>query len=209
MSDSEDDLFIVPPPGIAPLPQPRTEPEPAAVDADDLISLPPGIVDSGTYRMPSTREPRPSSLDDAPAFFPVGAPGLPIQPPVAAEVDDATRVSVGRRSALAWRLTLAQGEEVLVERSTLIGRDPAATAEWPDAILLPVIDPGKTVSKTHAAVELTAGGALLVHDLDSTNGVYLKLPDGEETDVEPGIPQLIEPGAKLLLGEYLIVVDRS
>jgi hypothetical protein len=160
--------------------------------------------------MPPTRAPKPSSLDDAPAFFPVAAPGLPVQAPAATDVvDDATRVSVGRRSAPAWRLTLPHGEEVLVERSTLIGRDPAATAEWPDAMLLPVIDPGKTVSKTHAAVELTDGGALLVHDLDSTNGVYLRLPDGEEADVEPGAPQLLEPGTELVLGEFVVAVDRA
>lgn len=208
MSSGEDDGFIAPPPGIAPKPDPApAQPEPVTAE---VISLPPGVVDSGTYRMPPTRAPKPSSPDDAPAFFPTSAPGLPpVEASSAAEVDDATRVAVGRRSAPVWRLTLPLGDQLMIEQPTLIGRDPAVNSQWPDAALVPVIDPGKTVSKTHAAVQLADGGVLLVHDLDSTNGVYLRLPSGDEADVRPGEPQQLEPGTELVLGDYVIAVDRS
>jgi hypothetical protein len=188
------------------------------VETDDLITLPPGVVDSGTYRMPSARPPKPASLDDAPAFFPVGAPGLPLPAPVLENasatdevpiVDEATRASVGRRSAPAWRLTLPDGQQLLVEQTTLIGRDPAQNPQWAEARLVPVIDPGKTISKTHAALELTASGQLVVHDLNSTNGVFLEYSGAEEAIVEPGTPALVEDGAELSFGEFTVSVARS
>jgi len=215
---TESNDFIVPPPGIALPPRQAERVEPEPVQADDLIVLPPGVVDSGTYRMPATRTPKPASLDDAPVFFPVSVPGLPVPAPVTDEtaaadappaVDDATRVSVGRRSAPAWRLTLPDGQQALVEQTTLVGRDPALNPDWESALLLPIIDPQKTVSKTHAALELTASGQLVVHDLNSTNGVYLGYPDAEDETVEPGSPVLVEHGAELSFGEFTVTVERS
>lgn len=205
-----DNQFLIPPPppGIAPVPKSETPAEPEPVNPEDLIELPPGIVDSGTYRVSAPKVTPPVRKDEVPIFVPVANPGLAPVLPTAA-VDDATSVAVGRRSAPAWRLALPQGEQLLIERSTLIGRDPAVNSQWPDAELLSVVDPGKTVSKTHAAVQLTEGGALLVHDLDSTNGVYVRQVNGDEADVLPGEPQLLEPGAELVLGEYVIAVDRS
>ncbi|MHA6694150.1 FHA domain-containing protein [Homoserinimonas sp. A520] len=219
MSTSDDNPFLIPPPppGIAPVQRAAGAQEPDPVDPASLITLPPGIVDSGTYRMPSTRAPKPSTLDDAPAFFPVGAPGLPV--PTLAEqvapapevptVDDATRASVGRRSAPAWRLTLPDGQQALVEKTTLVGRDPAHSPQWHQALLLPIADTGKTVSKTHAALELTASGQLVVHDLNSTNGVFLEYAGGNGAVVEPGTPALVEHGAELSFGEFTVSVERS
>jgi hypothetical protein len=208
MADADNPFLIPPPPpGIAPQPKSEKAPEPEPIDPDSLIALPPGIVDSGTYRVSAPKVVVPVRREDAPIFVPASPGFTPMLPTT--EVDDATSVAVGRRSAPAWRLTLPHAEQLLLERTTLIGRDPAVNAEWPDAALLPVVDPGKTVSKTHAAVELTEGGALLVHDLNSTNGVYLRMPGGDESDVMPGQPVLLELGSELVLGEYVISVDRS
>jgi len=207
MADGDNPFLIPPPPpGIAPKLVSAEAEEPAPVDPDSLITLPPGIVDSGTYRIPSTRATKPASLDDAPAFFPVGVPAVPSESPA---IDDATRVSVGRRSAPAWRLTLPDAGQVLVEQTTLVGRDPAQNDQWPDALLLPIVDSHKTVSKTHAALELTASGQLIVHDLDSTNGVYITAPGGGEAEVLPGTPAIVEPGAEVSFGEFTVTVERS
>lgn len=209
MADADNPFLIPPPPpGIAPKVERAETPEPVQVDPADLIALPPGIVDSGTYRVSAPKVSAPVRNEEAPIFVPVTNPGMaPVLPEVA--VDDATSLAVGRRSAPAWRLTLPQGDHLLIERTTLIGRDPAVNTQWPDAALLPVVDPGKTVSKTHAAVELTETGTLLAHDLDSTNGVYLRLTDGEESDVSPGDPQLLEPGSELVLGEFVVTISRG
>jgi len=214
MGTDDDSQFIVPPPGIVPVP---VEPEPIdaePVEADDLITLPPGIIDSGTYRVAHERATKPEEPSEAPMFFPTAGIGLapaaaPIAEPASQPVDDATRASVGRRRAPAWRLTLPDGAEVLVEQTTLVGRDPAHSDTWPEALLLPIADTGKTISKTHAALELTAGGQLVVHDLDSTNGVFLEYPGGDETVVDPGVPALVEHGAELSFGQFTVSVERS
>jgi hypothetical protein len=207
MSTGDGNQFIVPPPGILIEPAEAKPVVPEPLDDVDLITLPPGIVDSATYRMAQQRPPKPAGLDDAPVFFPVGAPAAPA--PAADAIDDATRVSVGRRRAPAWRLTLPDGEQVLVEQTTLVGRDPAHNDQWPEALLLPIADSGKTVSKTHAVLELTASGQLVVHDLDSTNGVYATAPNGDETEVVPGIPELVEHGSELSFGQFSVTVERS
>lgn len=210
MSDRDDDGFVVPPPGITQQPTAREEPQPEPVDPVDMISLPPGLVDSGTYRVQPSRVQRPPQpAKSAPTFVPNGAPALPSPTPVAESVvDDATRASVGRRVAESWRLTLPGGEQVLVEQTILVGRDPAHSAQWSGAALLAVTDSAKTVSKTHAVLELTPGGQMVVHDLDSTNGVYLGYNDDDEVTVEPGEPVLVEPGASLSLGEFTVAVER-
>jgi hypothetical protein len=210
VSVSDDNPFLIPPPPPGIAPTPKSEPEKVAqpVRTEDLISLPPGIVDSGTYRVSAPRAPRPEPEDDAPLFVPVAAPGMPPTLPTAT-VDDATRANVGRRSAPAWRLTLPGGEQLLLEKTTLVGRDPANNAEWPSALLLPIIDPGKTISKTHAVLELTDSAQLIVHDLDSTNGVYLGYSGADDEPVEPGAPALVEHGATLSFGEYTVTVERS
>lgn len=211
MSDRDDDGFVVPPPGISPQPTARETPAPEPVDEVDMISLPPGLVDSATYRVQAPRVQKPAEpAMPAPTFVPTAAPGMPVAAPVIESVvDDATRASVDRKVAESWRLTLPHGEQVLVEQTILLGRDPAHNARWPGAALLPVIDSAKTVSKTHAALELTPGGQLVVHDLDSTNGVYLGYGNEDEMTVEPGEPALVEPGASLSLGEFTVAVERS
>lgn len=206
MSAGDDNQFIVPPPGIAPEPAETRPVEPEPLDVGDLITLPPGIVDSATYRISQQRSPKPEEV-----FFPGAGPGVPASAsePAPGTIDGATRVTVGRRSAPAWRLTLPGAQEVLVERTTLVGRDPAQNEQWPDALLLPITDDGKTVSKTHAVLELSASGQLIVHDLDSTNGVWVTAPGGDDVEVLPGAPAIVEHGAEVSFGQFTVAVERS
>tara|TARA_R110002124_G_scaffold62804_9_gene171564 strand:- start:1718 stop:2434 length:717 start_codon:yes stop_codon:yes gene_type:complete len=238
MTVDNEEHFIAPPPGITPPVAGDEKPTAAPIATENLIDLPPGIVDSGTYRIATPRSPKPEGVDDAPAFFPVAAPGLPPQVPTDEQrvadpetpdvagaapiteptptvstapeaVDDATRVSIGRRGTPQWRLTLPDGQEVSAHNTILLGRDPAPAAAWPEATLLAVDDVAKSVSKTHAALELTAGGQLVVHDLNSTNGVFVQHPGSAEIVVEPGHPELVEPGTLLGFGEFSIAIRRD
>lgn len=210
----QDDDFIVPPATVTAPAQPEARepaPEAAGADEQEFISLPPGMAnfDSGTYRMPTPRRSEPVVSDSAPLFVPTPVPGLPPQLP---GVDEATRVAPARRAAgaTAWVLHLPGTDPVRLASGTmLLGRGPAALTGWPQAMLLPVVDPRKSVSKTHAALEVAQGGALRVHDLDSTNGVWLSYPNGDEVDVEPGTPVVVEDGATMHLGEFEILVRRD
>lgn len=240
MSSSDDSQFIIPPPGMEPTPAPQASIQDEASSPSDLIDLPPGIIDSRTFRTSTPRVPKPSKLDDAPAFFPVeaSAPRLvesetptaeaspssapvsqrhaaPITEPSAIvesalceDMDEATRIAPRRPNNALWRLSLPNGQELFLERTALVGRDPALGSRWPDAVLLTFDDSSRSISKTHAALEVTASGQLQVHDLNSTNGVFLQYPGAEEIVVAPGTPELVEPGSVLGFGEFAVTVHR-
>jgi pSer/pThr/pTyr-binding forkhead associated (FHA) protein len=90
----------------------------------------------------------------------------------------------------------------------IIGRDPVANAAWPTAALLPALDPAKSLSKTHAVLELE-GGILWVHDLDSTNGVFVAAPGVDVVQVDPGSRVVVPDGAEIELGEFIVTVLRA
>ena len=194
-------------------------------DDDGFISLPPGFVDadSGTHRRP-----RPERTERIPSdeivFVPVvpGAPPVPTPAPVieeaqpaentAAEVDsvddDETRIVPPRRVTPSWRLTIPGIDApVVVEGALFLGRNPASTDEFPQAELLVVPDPSKSISKTHALLELDGG--LWVHDLDSTNGVWVVSPGESPSEVTPGTRAPVTPGSDLELGDVIIQVEFS
>ena len=86
----------------------------------------------------------------------------------------------------------------LTAEIVIIGRRPHREPEDGDAQLIVIPDETRTVSKTHARMELTADGWTIV-DLDSTNGVILIGDDGAETDAVPGRPERLT--ARFLLGD--------
>ena len=195
-------------------------------DDDGFIGLPPGILpptvdtDSGTVRR--ERPERTRSEPDEIVFFPavpglVVAPAEPeieevpeVEPSVEAEsaVDDETRAVASRHAAPTWRLVIAGHGPVPVESTLFLGRHPVATAGHPGAHVLAVDDVAKSVSKTHAMLELD-GGVLWVHDLDSTNGVWV-VPAGEEAiEVVPGQRVAVPAGADLEIGDLVIQVEHG
>ncbi len=87
-----------------------------------------------------------------------------------------------------------------------LGRAPVAPPGSPGARVLAVPDPEKSISKTHAMLELELG-ELRVHDLNSTNGVWVTPAGGEAIEVEPGEPVTIPAGAELELGDVVIRVE--
>jgi predicted component of type VI protein secretion system len=69
-------------------------------------------------------------------------------------------------------------------------------------------DPAKSVSKTHAAIEVVAQG-LTVTDLHSTNGVFVVSPGAGEVAVGPGESRQVAAGTRIDLGRYTILVDQA
>ncbi|CAN5369488.1 hypothetical protein BH09ACT5_BH09ACT5_16360 [soil metagenome] len=190
------------------------------MDDDGFIGLPPGMApidpNSGTVRRDRPDRPRAAEREEI-VFFPVGA--APVAPPVpepepepslepAPALDEETRVSAPRRhAASAWHVVV-DGRSVPVEGLLYLGRNPVAGAAHPGAPVLAIVDSTKSVSKTHALLEVE-GGTLWVHDLDSTNGVWVIGLDGEPREVLPGERAEVPAGGSVELGEFTIPVEHG
>jgi hypothetical protein len=195
--------FISEPP--MPAATPAASDDKPAPDPSNFITLPPGIVDSGTHRA-APRPPRAERpLSDDVVFFPT-VPG--IVPPPVADVADETVVAVPTRETLEWRLYFSDRAPLVITGALFIGRNPSATGALPDAELLAIADPEKTLSKTHAVLEVD-GADLWVTDLNSTNGIIVIDPDDSELLVEPGVRTPVVPGVTIEFGTYPIRVDRA
>jgi hypothetical protein len=190
-------------------------------DDDGFISLPPGIFDTSTLKaMPKPERPR-KEADDI-VFVPV-TPGMPVPPveeapaevisapataslapPAPAQHVEAPAPTTPPPAATTWTLVLADGSEVPVHGVLLLGRNPAPLAGWPSAQLLAVADTTQSVSKTHVAFEVDDSG-LWVHDLNSTNGVWVVRGD-DVTEVAPGRRVNVRSGSTIELGDYVLTV---
>jgi len=98
------------------------------------------------------------------------------------------------------RIRIDDGREVELDRAMLIGRNPAGQPGEDSAQLLPVADPGRSISKTHLHVQAGNGG-IWVTDRNSTNGSAVTTPDGIRTALAPGEPTHVRPGSTVHFGD--------
>ncbi len=122
--------------------------------------------------------------------------------------DDLERTVIARRlKRPTWELVPASGTPLpLTAETVILGRRPAADADFPRAQLLSVADTARTVSKTHARIELR-GEKWLITDLASTNGVLLRTLMGEELEIEPGTE--LQAGERFFLGDEEFLLQRT
>ncbi len=94
-------------------------------------------------------------------------------------------------------------------RPDVLRRDPGPSsrpdATRPDAQLVAIADETRTVSKTHARLELR-GDTWYVTDLESTNGVLFATLMGTEVEAPPG--EEIEAGERFFLGDAEVRLTR-
>jgi hypothetical protein len=154
------------------------------VDSSGFITPPPGLVpprhdtDTRTERMPRT------------------GPALPVfNPPPAPQQESQAK------QPPTWLVVLPTGARVPIDGALLVGRNPVRFEPWTSAGLLPVDDPARSVSKTHAVLEASADGVRIT-DLHSTNGVSVMDAAGAATPLAPGVATAATAGATVLLGSY-------
>ncbi|MDL5352269.1 FHA domain-containing protein, partial [Microbacterium sp. zg-YB36] len=106
---------------------------------------------------------------------------------------------VARRRRVMWTLQPASGAPIdLTADVVILGRQPASDPAYRTAQLVAIADDTRTVSKTHARLELR-GERWIVTDLGSTNGVMLPTLMGTEIEADPGAE--LAPGERFLLGD--------
>jgi hypothetical protein len=155
-----------------------------------------------------------STMIDVPTF--AGPPIVPPPAPPAAApsappidvLDDRTRVAPPRRPRGTWRLVLPDGTSHPISATTVIGRQPDASAAPGAKETLAIDDPDGLVSKSHAVIELD-GGRLSVRDLGSTNGVVALSADGTESDVTSDSSTALDDGYEIELGTYVIKIEKA
>ncbi|WP_243064574.1 FHA domain-containing protein [Humibacter sp. RRB41] len=160
------------------------------MDTPGFITPPPGLIppreDTGnrTERMP----PRTS----LPVFNPPGT----------------SQASAPTSLSRTWLVVLPTGARVPVNGALLVGRNPVRFDPWNDAELLPVDDPARSVSKTHAVIEAADDGVRIT-DLHSTNGVSVVDSSGAATALTAGAPSPVAAGVTVLLGSFRLQVAQG
>lgn len=129
------------------------------------------------------------------------------RPPEPDEDDlDAEQTVIARRRRPTWKLTAAGRTVALVADVVILGRQPAPDPAYPRAQLVVVDDGTRTVSKTHARLELKSDG-WQVTDLHSTNGVLIPTLMGTEEEIGPGSP--VPAGDRFRLGDTQVTLARA
>ncbi|MBN0042490.1 RDD family protein [Cellulosimicrobium cellulans] len=201
------------PASATPVPDPWAFPSSTpAPTSDGLITGVPGV----------GGDPTPAAAPAAPApAAPVPAAPVPAAPPPAvshaapapepAEAEwDSTRMTARDVRAMdpapdvSVVLELESGERRVVDRPTLLGRNPQAPDDGPWN-LVAVDDPTRSVSKTHAELRADPSGLWLV-DRGSTNGTVVSVPGAPPRVAEPGTRVRVPVGATIHVGDRRIVV---
>ncbi|MEN2740191.1 FHA domain-containing protein [Microbacterium sp. X-17] len=164
-----------------------TDGAPASAESARAAADPP----FGSRRAPITPVGPVSAFGDASAVSPdTGSEpvaygprrGAPQAPPD--DLDDLDeQTAVGDRHRRTSLLVLPDGTLVqLLREAALLGRNPLPRTDSPHAQLIPIADPTRTVSKTHALLRRTDDG-WEIRDLESTNGIVLVDAAGVESEL--------------------------
>ncbi len=147
-----------------------------------------------------------------------GGPGLyvnplALEPPPADGADDAQHfidetasLQLTQPASRPFVLVSTTGQRFEVTGRSLLGRNPKASPGVAYEAVLVVVDPGKTISKSHAELMVVAD-ELLVLDLDSGNGTVVETPGHAPVRCVPGMPQPVRRGSRLVLGRQAIDVE--
>lgn len=104
-------------------------------------------------------------------------------------------------------LLLTDGRRIPLSGTALVGRAPVPRPGEDDVVLVTIADPTRSVSKTHLAIGVDAGG-VWVRDRASTNGTVVTLADGQQILCAAGQQVRLPGGASVAFGDYgLTVVD--
>ncbi|WP_353988138.1 FHA domain-containing protein [Ruicaihuangia caeni] len=191
-------------------PPPEQAPStPGAGPRGPVISLGPGSP------LPSA-PPRSAPVSEPAAPIPAAGPAAePAAERAVTPAVEPTAVDEGERSTLSatetapvavrrWVLALGDGTRHPVDPAVVVGRNPnpqgLGSAAGAGALPLAIVDPERSVSKTHALFQVR-DGVLTVLDLDSTNGVVVSA-DGRDQPVVPGQPEVVPDAAVVSLGRF-------
>jgi uncharacterized RDD family membrane protein YckC len=130
--------------------------------------------------------------------------------PQAPTADFGDRTAVASRSAYVqeWSILLDDGRRIALDGLVLLGRNPQPNAGEEDAQLIKIADETRTVSKSHLAVGVDAGGVYVV-DRGSTNGSTVSTTNGMSTRCKAGEMVRVGEGAIVSIGDHWLEITRG
>lgn len=153
--------------------------------------------DPNQWRPPTA--PRPTSV--VPPQAPVISQPVAVVPSHPDDDVERTQMRPGTARAQAvLRIRVDDGQDVQLGGSVLLGRNPAPQPGEAVEQLLPVSDPGRSISKTHLHLRVDGDG-VWVSDRNSTNGSAVTTPDGIQTRLHPGEAVFVRPGSTVHFGD--------
>lgn len=204
----------------------------SALRTEDTIRIDPSLLRSHrpapTVRsagLPATEPARPSRVAPRPVALEHPEPPPPLQaPPLSPERIRLPTVPRDRNAATQhtgaagrqaprtppsgedFVLQFSTGESVTVRGSGLIGRNPLPDdGELVDS-LVAIVDPGRSVSKTHLQFGQEAG-VFWVLDRESGNGSTVRQPGTVAQPCESGYRYRVARGSRVDIGEQFFVVS--
>lgn len=145
------------------------------------------------------------SIAPKPSIAPSPATIAPQQAPEASAHpdDDVERTQMrpgAARPQAVLRIRIDDGQDIQLGGSVLLGRNPAPQPGEAVEQVLPVPDPGRSISKTHLHLRVDGDG-VWVTDRHSTNGSAVTTPDGLQTRLQPGEASFVRPGSTVHFGD--------
>jgi len=110
------------------------------------------------------------------------------------------------RPPIGVLLRFDDGGVITAGPAMFIGRDPMAPPGEAPAMLVPVSDPDRSVSKTHLTVRAHPEG-VVVTDRGSVNGTSIEAPTGQVSRLQPGEPAFVPLGCTVRFGSRSFVVS--
>jgi uncharacterized RDD family membrane protein YckC len=189
--------YAAPPQG-APYGPPPYPSSPGSQPSGDELSSP-GQPAGPMSAMPRQGSPSSalSGYEDMPAFA-----ALP------ADSADHTAGGPGSPYVQDWSILLDDGRRIAVEGLVLLGRNPQPKAGEEDAQLIKIADETRTVSKSHLAVGVDAGGIYIV-DRGSTNGSTVSTTNGMSSRCRAGEMVRVGDGAIVSIGDHWLEITRG
>ncbi len=121
-------------------------------------------------------------------------------------VDETASLQLTQPASRPFVLVSSTGQRFEVTGRSLLGRNPKAPPGVAYEAVLVVVDPGKTISKSHVEL-LVVADELLVLDLGSGNGTVVETPGRPAVRCVPGMPQPVRRGSRLILGRQQIEIE--
>lgn len=143
--------------------------------------------------------PAPTVVSATPAAAPAVTPAVTLD-------DESTRIVPRRTGGARFVLQFSTGESYTVLGSGLAGRNPRPEpGEYVDH-LVPIVDPGRSVSKTHFEFGQEAG-VFWIADRHSGNGTVIREPGADPRPCTPGHRYPIVRGTRIDIGEQFVIVS--